>query len=566
PNAGAGIIPHSAIPNPNDCSKGGGTGGHWDPGPNWDWTKYMDYIRKHYNGGPQHGAQHAGDSYPATMEAGKQHVVWSEFVNNGTATWTPGGASPFRLGTAAPQDRPSEFETPGNWMTSNRPTDVDSRTDPGATGRYTFIMTAPKVHNKTYAETWQLLQEGITWFGPEITYSVTVVDTLPPFQAPSLVSPGDGAPIDQADVKFTWTAADDNGSGIKEYDLVVSRSDDPGDQGSFVKLQTVNESTFDFTLTGLPDGKLYWWVGARDHGANQVLSPVWPFTVDAHGPTAAVPRSPADGAFVNSPAVELKWDPASDAGGIKEYLVSVSQSADITDKSKMVREERVDGATISLSVAGLPEGRLYWWVSASDNSNHSSASSVFSFTKDTLPPKVAESTPAAGAKVKEVTKVSVKLTEELDPAQPVAGLLKLYGPDQKELPFTVVVSGSEVSVTSAAALSPGDYRAVLSKDARDRAGNALGAPHGWTFSVEDNKTGGGTEPGSPMRSLMQPAGPLLVWQWVVLAAALVATCLLIFLRTRRRASKLRPTVPPGENSSNGVTSPPNDQTELVLRE
>jgi len=566
PSAGSGILAHSQIPNPNDCSKGGGSGGHTDPGPFWDWTKYMGYVSKYYNGAPQHGAQHSGDSYPATMEAGKQHIVWSEFVNNGTATWTPGGTNPFRLGTAAPQDRPSDFETPGNWMTSTRPTDVDSTTAPGATGRFTFIMTAPRVHNRTYTETWRLVQEGITWFGPEIAYTVNVVDTLPPFQAPGLVAPPDGALVGKADVGFTWTAADDNGSGISEYDLVVSRSSDPGDQGSFVKLETVNESTLAWTLNGLPDGKLYWWVGARDHAASWVLSPVWTLTVDAQGPTAALPRSPTDGAFVKTTAVELKWDAASDAGGIKEYVIAVSQSADISDKSKMVREEKADGATSSLSVAGLPEGRLYWWVSASDNSNHSSTSLVFSFTKDTLPPKVAESTPAAGAKLKEVTKVSVRMDEDLDPAQPLAGLLKLYGPDQKEVPCTVVLSASVVSATPAAALGPGEYRAVLSKDARDRAGNALDAPHEWTFSVEENKTGGGTQPGSAAQTLMQSAGPLLVWQWVVLAAVLAVSCMLLFMRRRRRVSTLRPTAPPGDDSSNSVPAPPDEQPKIPFRE
>jgi N-acetyl-anhydromuramyl-L-alanine amidase AmpD len=557
PSQGAGIIPHSAIPNPNDCSKGGGSSGHTDPGPYWDWTKYMDYVRKYYQGGPAYDAQHVGDSYPQTMESGRQYIVWSEFSNNGTSTWAPGGTNPTRLGTSGPQDRPSDFETPGNWMAFNRPTDVDKTTASGAVGRYTFIMTAPRVHNVNYVEKWALLQEGVQWFGPEISYSVTVVDTLPPFLAPSLADPPDGALKDSAEVAFSWQAADDNGSGVKEYDLVVSRSSDPADTGRYVATQTLNQSTLAWTVTGLPDADLHWWVLARDHGGNTAISQVWALKIDAQGPTAALPRSPADLSLVNTALVEFKWDAASDAGGIKEYAVTVSQSADVADKGKIVREERVDGATLQASIPGLPEGKLYWWVTAWDVSNKSSTSAVLGFTKDTTPPKVVETTPGSDAKVKEAPKVLVRLSEEIDPAQPAAGLLKLYGPDQKEIPGTVAIAGTDVAFTPGSPLAPGAYRASLSVDAKDQAGNRLGAAHEWGFTVES--PGGGGAPDDPSASsLGRMVGPVPVWGWIVISLSIamaVGVVLARRLRSKRQETATKPSAMVGKTTGENLGSP-----------
>lgn len=38
------IIGHSEVPNPDDPSRYGGASGHQDPGPFFDWEKYMSYV------------------------------------------------------------------------------------------------------------------------------------------------------------------------------------------------------------------------------------------------------------------------------------------------------------------------------------------------------------------------------------------------------------------------------------------------------------------------------------------------------------------------------------------
>jgi uncharacterized protein (TIGR03382 family) len=57
----------------------------------------------------------------------------------------------------------------------NRPAAADQSYAPGATARFAWTMVAPDVaETTTFAETFQLVQEGVTWFGPEHTMSIIV--------------------------------------------------------------------------------------------------------------------------------------------------------------------------------------------------------------------------------------------------------------------------------------------------------------------------------------------------------------------------------------------------------
>jgi len=44
PQKNPGIIGHNQVPDPKNPSKGGGIGWHTDPGPNWNWNYYMNFI------------------------------------------------------------------------------------------------------------------------------------------------------------------------------------------------------------------------------------------------------------------------------------------------------------------------------------------------------------------------------------------------------------------------------------------------------------------------------------------------------------------------------------------
>ena len=72
-----------------------------------------------------------------------------------------------RIGTQAPQDRASAFYQAASWIAPNRPTVADQAYAPGKTAHFTWTMVAPEVDvATTYDESFQMLEEGVTWFGP----------------------------------------------------------------------------------------------------------------------------------------------------------------------------------------------------------------------------------------------------------------------------------------------------------------------------------------------------------------------------------------------------------------
>ena len=149
-----------------DCSD------HTDPGPGWDWDHYMALVAA--DGEASLGASFVDVEWPSQMVSGEDAVVYFEFENLSNMTW---GLDETRLGTAEPQDRESPFFVEGNWLSTTRATGADhSNYSPGKTGRFTFAIVAPEVDEPTtFTETFQLVQEGVAWFGPTATANVTVV-------------------------------------------------------------------------------------------------------------------------------------------------------------------------------------------------------------------------------------------------------------------------------------------------------------------------------------------------------------------------------------------------------
>ena len=155
------IVGHGDAP---DCSD------HSDPGTGWDWDHYMQLVRV---GGP--GAFAASDieiDAPASMVSGERATVTIRITNTGSSAWD---LDITRLGTAAPQDRESAFFVDGDWISPNRATAVDSIVRAGGAGTFTFEIVAPFVTEPTvYDETFQLVEEGVIWFGPDIHVTTQV--------------------------------------------------------------------------------------------------------------------------------------------------------------------------------------------------------------------------------------------------------------------------------------------------------------------------------------------------------------------------------------------------------
>ena len=45
-----GVIGHDQVPDPDNCSSGGGSGAHSDPGSTWNWGRYEGYLRREHIG------------------------------------------------------------------------------------------------------------------------------------------------------------------------------------------------------------------------------------------------------------------------------------------------------------------------------------------------------------------------------------------------------------------------------------------------------------------------------------------------------------------------------------
>jgi len=154
----------------------GFTNSYYIPGNYYNTVTAKTEIARTYSGctcssAPTWAATYRAQSFPSSMVAGSTAIVWAEFNNTGTGTWTH---SDTYLGTSSPQDRSSPFCNTPNWLSCTRPTDVDQTSvGNGGVGRFTFILKAPTTPG-TYTEKYRPVQEGVTWFGPEISWTITV--------------------------------------------------------------------------------------------------------------------------------------------------------------------------------------------------------------------------------------------------------------------------------------------------------------------------------------------------------------------------------------------------------
>lgn len=131
----------------------------------------MDLITT--GGAPMLDAQDVTIEAPESLTSGETGTVTIRVTNKGTSAWD---LDLTRLGTAAPQDRPSDFFVDGDWLDPTRATGTDARVEPGDVGTFTFEVLAPDVREPTmFDEGFQLVQDNMTWFGPEMHVVLTVV-------------------------------------------------------------------------------------------------------------------------------------------------------------------------------------------------------------------------------------------------------------------------------------------------------------------------------------------------------------------------------------------------------
>ncbi len=135
---------------------------HTDPGPYWNWGYVMALI----NNQPYDHADSPVISVPATLNPGQAFTATVSFRNiSSINAWTNTGANPYRLGSQNPADNTT-------WGLSRVDLAV-STVSTGQVATFTFNCTAPATA-ASYPFAWQMLQEGVHWFGPIASTTITV--------------------------------------------------------------------------------------------------------------------------------------------------------------------------------------------------------------------------------------------------------------------------------------------------------------------------------------------------------------------------------------------------------
>ncbi|MDB6124070.1 MAG: hypothetical protein JWQ71_3063 [Pedosphaera sp.] len=136
---------------------------HTDPGQYWNWGYLMALI----NNQPYNNSDSPVISAPASLSPGQAFTATVSFRNiSSQTTWTNSGTNPYRLGSQNPQDNTV-------WAAFNRVNMPVSQVATGQVVTFTFNCAAP-VTPANYSFSWQMVQEGVQWFGPIASTTITV--------------------------------------------------------------------------------------------------------------------------------------------------------------------------------------------------------------------------------------------------------------------------------------------------------------------------------------------------------------------------------------------------------
>ncbi|HVT15321.1 MAG TPA: NBR1-Ig-like domain-containing protein [Thermoanaerobaculia bacterium] len=132
-----------------------------DGTPKKAYFAFRDFIA----GGPPSStdnAQLVAANLPKTMDAGQTVTVSVTLRNTGTSIWTSDAG--HKLGAVGDKDF---FALPRQLLAAGE------SIAPGQQKTFTFDFTAPALP-ATYSTRWQMLREGVAWFGDQLTQEVTV--------------------------------------------------------------------------------------------------------------------------------------------------------------------------------------------------------------------------------------------------------------------------------------------------------------------------------------------------------------------------------------------------------
>jgi hypothetical protein len=116
-------------------------------------------------GSLEYDARVTGVSYSGTMTVGNTQTATITYQNIGTQPWT---SSNVKLVTSRPTSRVSDFYTTGSWVTTSNPANLSPATvNPGQSGSFSFVITAPSASTTVVREEYFMLSRvGSGRFGP----------------------------------------------------------------------------------------------------------------------------------------------------------------------------------------------------------------------------------------------------------------------------------------------------------------------------------------------------------------------------------------------------------------
>jgi hypothetical protein len=229
------------------------------------------------------------------MITGQQYTVSVSMKNTGSTTWT--STTNFRLGSQNPRDNTTWLK-PANRVNLASGDSIATN----QTKTFTFTVTAPSTPG-TYNFQWQMVQEGVAWFGDmtqNVAVNVQAGGSKP--TTPSNPNPSSGTTLARTNnTTLSWST---NGTSCQVFVQGGSTNISP----------TGNCSSLAF---GAQRGGSYSWYVKATNSYGTTTGPTWTFNVRPHG----ISNLNATTASANQ--INLNWTLSSDDNGtdIDEYNI-----------------------------------------------------------------------------------------------------------------------------------------------------------------------------------------------------------------------------------------------------
>lgn len=115
------------------------------------------------------GPRSGPGAWGVPIDHGDVTTLWVKYVNTGKQTWFRNGNNPVHIGTNMPQDRKTAFY----YNKNVRGYLVESSVPPGGVGTFNITTVAPS-SDGNYLEHFRPVMEGVTWFGPDVSWTLKV--------------------------------------------------------------------------------------------------------------------------------------------------------------------------------------------------------------------------------------------------------------------------------------------------------------------------------------------------------------------------------------------------------